>query len=103
MELLFIALIGVIIGGAARYALPGRATHGAALVPAIGGIAAMVLWVALTWAGLKWDGGVIWWIALFGTGVVVAAVDLIVGRARTRADAALLDSVTKRGVPAQTA
>jgi hypothetical protein len=100
MELMFIGLAGVIIGAAGRYALPWRHTHGAALMPAVGGIAALVLWVALTWAGLKWDGGVIWWIALFGTGAVVAVVDLIVGRVRMRADAALLDSVTKRGVPA---
>jgi hypothetical protein len=100
MELLFIALIGVIIGGAARYALPGRATHGAALVPAVGGIAAMVLWVALTWAGLKWDGGVIWWVAVLGTAVVSAAVALVLGRVRTHADAALQASVAQHGVRA---
>jgi quaternary ammonium compound-resistance protein SugE len=100
MELMFIALAGVIIGAAGRYALPWRRTHGAVLVPAVGGMAAMIIWVALTWAGLKWDGGVIWWIALFGTGVVVAAVDLLIGRVRVRADAALAASVAKRGVPA---
>ena len=100
MELLFIALAGLIIGYVGRVVLPWRGTHGALLVPAVGGIAAMVLWVALTWAGLKWDAGVIWWVALFGTGVVVAAVDLLVGRTRTRSDAALHANVTKRGVPA---
>jgi hypothetical protein len=100
MELMFIALAGLIIGAAGRYVLPWRHTHGAVLMPAVGGIAAMVLWVALTWAGLKWDAGVIWWIALFGTGAVVAVVDLLVGRLRTRADAALHDTVVKRGVPA---
>jgi hypothetical protein len=100
MELMFIALAGLIIGAAGRYALPWRHTHGVALMPAVGGVAAMVLWVALTWAGLAWDGGVIWWIALFGTGAVVAAIDLLVGRLRTRADAVLLESVTKHGVPA---
>ncbi|GAA4158330.1 hypothetical protein GCM10022286_11030 [Gryllotalpicola daejeonensis] len=100
MELMFIALAGLIIGAVGRYALPWRRTHGAALMPVVGGVAAMVLWVALTWAGLKWDGGVIWWIALIGTGVVVAVVDLLVGRLRTRSDAALLDSVTRHGLPA---
>jgi len=100
MELLFIALLGIVIGGAARYALPWRRTHGAALMPAVGGIAAMVLWVALTWAGLTWNGGVIWWITLIGTGVVVAAVDLLTGRARARSDAALHDTVAKHGLPA---
>lgn len=97
---MFIALAGVIVGTAGRYALPRRHTHGAALLPAVGGIAAMVLWVALTWAGLKWNGGVIWWIALIGTGVVVAAVDIAVGLLRTRTDAALHESVAKHGLPA---
>jgi len=100
MELMFIALGGLIIGAVGRYALPWRHTHGAVLMPVVGGVAAMVLWVALTWAGLKWDGGLIWWIALVGTGVVVAAVDVVVGRVRTRSDAALLDSLAKRGAPA---
>ena len=100
MELMFIALAGILIGGAGRYALPWRHTHGAVLMPAIGGIAAMVLWVALTWAGFKWDAGLIWWIALFGTGAVVALVDVLIGRVRTRADAALHDSVAKHGVAA---
>jgi len=100
MELMFIALLGIIIGAAGRYLLPWRETHGAILMPAVGGIAAMVLWVALTWAGLKWDAGVIWWIAPIGTGVIVAIVDLLIGRLRTRSDAALLAHITKNGVPA---
>ncbi|MFC4241872.1 hypothetical protein ACFOYW_00690 [Gryllotalpicola reticulitermitis] len=100
MELMFIALAGILIGFAGRYLLPWRSTHGAALMPALGGIAAMVLWVGLTWAGLKWDAGVIWWITLFGTGVVVAAVDILVGQVRTVSDAALLEHVTQHGVAA---
>ena len=100
MELMFIALAGILIGAAGRYALPWRHTHGVALMPAVGGISAMVLWVAFTWAGLKWDAGVIWWIALVGTGVVAAAVDLLVGTLRERSDAALHDAVAKRGVTA---
>ena len=82
MELLFIALAGVIIGLAGRYLLPWRATHGAALLPAIGGIAAMVLWVAL-----------------LGTGAVVAIVDLTVGRLRMRSDAALVEQISQHGLP----
>ena len=100
MELMFIALAGIIIGAVGRYALPWRHTHGTVLIPVVGGVAAMVLWVALTWAGLKWDAGVIWWIALFGTGAVVAVVDLLVGRVRTRSDAALLERITRHGAAA---
>lgn len=95
MELLFIALYGVVIGLAARYLLPERLRHGAALVPALGGAAAMVLWVALTWAGLKWDGGWIWVFALLGTGIVAVAADLLIGLARRRADASLAVLVAK--------
>lgn len=96
---MFVALAGILIGVAGRYLLPWRATHGAALLPAIGGIAGMVLWVALTWAGLKWDAGVIWWVTLFGTGAVVVAVDLLVGRLRTRSDAALTAHISQHGLP----
>jgi hypothetical protein len=80
--------------------LPNRHRHGAALLPGVGAAAAMILWVALTWAGLKWDGGWIWWIALIGTGIVVAVVDLVLGAVRKRADAALEAHVLRTGLPA---
>lgn len=98
MELLFIALGGAIIGLAARYFLPHRHTHGAVLMPALGVMVACVLWVALTWAGLKWNGGWIWWITLVGTAVVVAAADLVIGRVRTSRDDHLLAELTKGAV-----
>ena len=98
MELLFIALGGALLGLGARYLLPNRHTHGAVLIPALGVIAATVLWVALTWAGLKWDGGWIWWITLVGTAVIVAAVDIVVGRVRTGHDDKLLHTFAKGAV-----
>lgn len=98
MELLFVALAGAVIGLAARYLLPGRHTHGSALMPAIGVSLACILWVALTWAGLKWDGGWIWWITLLGTAVVVTAVDLVIGRVRTAHDEKLLHTLSRGAV-----
>jgi hypothetical protein len=98
VELLFIALGGALLGLGARYLLPNRHTHGAVLIPALGVIAATVLWVALTWAGLKWDGGWIWWITLVGTAVIVAAVDIVVGRVRTGHDDKLLHTLAKGAV-----
>ena len=95
MELLFITLAGAIIGLAARYLLPQRHTHGAALIPAIGVIASAALWVGLTWAGLKWDGGWIWVITLLGTAAIVVIVDLVIGRVRTTHDANLLATLSK--------
>lgn len=87
MELLFVAIFGALIGLVARYALPHRATHGALLVPAVGTIAAMVAWVALTWAGLRWDQGVIWIATLAFAALAAAGVDLAIGRRRSSADA----------------
>ncbi|QOD44795.1 hypothetical protein [Clavibacter zhangzhiyongii] len=93
MELLFVALFGALVGLVARYALPHRATHGALLVPATGAAAAMVAWVALTWAGLPWDQGVIWIATLGVSAVVSALVDVTVGRRRAAADARDLQAI----------
>ncbi|WP_378146959.1 hypothetical protein ACFJGV_03825 [Cnuibacter sp. UC19_7] len=86
MELLFVTLGGVILGIIARYALPGRGTHGVILVPAVGALASAVLWVALTWLGWPWDGGWIWAVTLVAAGLIVAVVDLVLGRVREEAD-----------------
>ncbi|MFF1877563.1 hypothetical protein [Leifsonia sp. NPDC058230] len=98
MELLFVALGGAILGLGARYLLPGRHTHGAVLVPAIGVIVASVLWVALTWAGLAWNGGWIWWITLGGTAVAVVVIDLLIGRVRNHSDERMLANLTKGAI-----
>ena len=93
MELLFVALFGALIGLVARYALPHRGTHGALLVPSVGTVAAMAAWVALTWAGLRWDQGVIWIATLGVSALAAAAVDLVVGRRRSAADARALAAI----------
>ncbi|OUE20073.1 hypothetical protein BFL36_11865 [Clavibacter michiganensis] len=93
MELLFVALFGALIGLVARYALPHRGTHGALLVPAIGTVAAMVAWVALTWAGLRWDQGVIWIATLGSSALAAAGVDLVLGRRRSAAHARALAAI----------
>lgn len=98
MELLFVALGGALLGLGARYFLPNRHTHGSVLMPAIGVMVASALWVALTWTGMKWNGGWIWWITLVGTAVIVAVVDLAVGRIRSTHDDRLLADLTKGAV-----
>jgi len=98
VELLFVVLGGAIIGLAGRYLLPNRHTHGSALIPAVGVAAASILWVALTWAGLKWDGGWIWWITLLGTAAIVAVADLVIGRLRSTADDRMLHSLARGAV-----
>ncbi len=103
MELLFITLGGAVIGLIARYSLPHRHAHGSVLIPALGAGLAAALWVALTWAGLKWDGGWIWWITLVGTAVFTAVVDLLLGSLRVRADERRLHRLTRTGVPTASA
>jgi uncharacterized membrane protein YeaQ/YmgE (transglycosylase-associated protein family) len=95
MELLFIGLIGAVLGLAARYLLPHRETHGAVLIPALGVIASVVLWVGLTWLGFKWDAGWIWWISILGTALVVIVVDIVIGQVRTRSDRQLLITLSR--------
>lgn len=99
MELLFIALGGAILGLAARYALPGRRTHGAVLVPAIGTMVASAVWVALTWLGMPWDGGWIWWVTLGVTLLASVAADLAVGRTRSAGDERMLHTLLRDGHP----
>jgi ABC-type branched-subunit amino acid transport system permease subunit len=90
MELLFVALGGAILGIAARYLFRHRETHGVILVPAIGVGVSAVVWVALTWLGMKWDGGWIWVITFAVTALAVGLVSPLVGIYRERSDIAQL-------------
>ncbi|MET0590478.1 MAG: hypothetical protein ABWZ77_04815 [Naasia sp.] len=87
MELLFVALGGALLGLLAHYTLPGRSTNGVVLVPAIGTAAAGIVWLALTWLGLAWDAGLIWWITLALSAATSAAAAILIGRQRERSDA----------------
>ena len=98
MELLFVTLGGAILGIGARYALPGRHTHGVALVPAIGAAVAAIVWVGLTWLGWAWDGGWIWVVSLVAAGLVAAASAFLIGPRREQADAALFERLARPGV-----
>jgi len=95
MELLFVTLGGVILGLAARYGVPKRDTHGALLVPAVGAIVASVVWAALTWVGLKFDGGWIWVVSLAAAGVVAGLVSVFLGRQRTASDTELVTRLSR--------
>ena len=100
MELLFVALLGAVIGLAARYFLPGRSTQGSVLVPAIGTVAASALWVALTWLGLNWASGWIWWVSLVGAAVASVVLNLVISRRRIHSDQRMLQRLANAGSPA---
>ncbi|MBC7763695.1 MAG: hypothetical protein H7201_18270 [Candidatus Saccharibacteria bacterium] len=95
MELLFVTLGGIVLGLAARYGLPKRDTHGVLLVPAIGAIAASVVWAALTWMGWKFDGGWSWVASLAAAGIVAALASALLGRQRRASDAELLTKLSR--------
>ncbi len=100
MELLFVALSGVVIGLAARYFLPGRSTQGSVLVPAIATATASGVWVGLTWLGWNWAGGWIWWVSLAASAVVSVVLNLVISRRRIHADQRMLQHLAHTGVRA---
>lgn len=95
MELLFVVVIGASLSLGVRYLVPGRQTHGALLVPAVGAAATAVVWVVCVWLGLTFDGGWIWVIALVLGPLASLAVALALPKRREAADAALLERLMK--------
>jgi hypothetical protein len=86
LELIFVTVIGASIAGLLRYLLPGRQTYGILLLPAIGAAATAVVWVALVWLGLTFDGGWIWFASLAAATLTSAAAALLLARSRPAAD-----------------
>lgn len=97
MELLFIVLIGLVLGLVARAALPGRVETGTALLPALGGASAAVVWVSLTWAHLKWDQPLIWTLTLLASVLTVVGAGVVLSRSRAAADERTFDRVACTG------
>ncbi|QKS17187.1 hypothetical protein HUN59_14115 [Curtobacterium sp. Csp2] len=86
MELLFAVLGGLILGAVAHVVVPWRSTRGVLLGPVVGGVAAAVVWEALTWAGWRYDGTWIWVVALVGALLVAVVAEWVLGRRRSAAD-----------------
>jgi quaternary ammonium compound-resistance protein SugE len=100
VELLFVVLIGVLVGLVARVVLPRHELTGVVLLPAIGGVSAAIVWVALTWARLRWDGGWIWVATIAACVLTVLGAAALITRARQRDDEALFERISKGGPPA---
>ena len=90
MELVYVTVIGAVLGGGARYLLPGRRNYGVLLLPAVGAAATSAVWAALVWLGWRFDGGWIWVVSLAAAVVASVVTALLLVRAREQGDARLL-------------
>jgi len=95
MELLFVCIAAASIGAVARYALPGRETHGVLLLPAIAIAVGAAVWALLTWFGMRFDGGWIWVVTLALTALAPVAAGALLPRRRREADARLLATLSR--------
>jgi hypothetical protein len=95
MELLFVTIIAFAIGLGWRYVLPGRETYGSMLLPSLTAAICAVVWEILLWAGLKFDGGWIWFISLTVSGLAGLAVALLLPRSRRTNDTHMLQRLSK--------
>jgi len=94
MELLFVVIIAAGIGAIVRYTVRGRTSYGAALLPSVSAAVASVVWVALLWLGLTFDGTWIWVAALGAATVVSFVIAAAVPRAREQRDRVMLAELT---------
>jgi len=95
MELLFVVLGAVLLGLIPRYLFADRDTYGSALLPAVSGAVASIVWAGLTWLGWTFDGGWIWWVSL-GAGLIAAiVVPLVITQRRKNHDEELFERLLK--------
>lgn len=101
MELVLIVTAAGLIGALLRYLVPGRHSHGLAVLPATGVIAGSVLWVILIWLGSPPNAWWSWAIALGLTTVAVLALAVILPKRRQVAEDALWAEMTGRSSATQ--
>jgi len=95
MELLFVCIAAAGIGAIARYLLPGRESHGVLLLPAIATAVGATVWALLTWLGMPFDGGWIWFVTLALSAVAAVGAGILLPRQRRDADARQLATLSR--------
>lgn len=95
MELLFVVLLAACLSLAVRYLFKARGTFGSAMFPAVGAAVSSVVWAGLTWLQWPFDGGWIWVLSLVAGPLVCVLIGMLLPKRRERADAALLDSLSR--------
>jgi hypothetical protein len=95
MELLFVVLLAASLSLGVRFIFRDRYTFGSAMFPAVGAAVAAAVWAALTWLQWPFDGGWIWVVSLLVSPLVCLAIGLFLPKRRQKADAELLDSLSR--------
>ena len=94
MEFVFVVVIAACLGAIVRYTIPGRDSHGAALLPAVSTAVTATVWVGLLWLGWTFDGGWIWAVSLIAGPAAAVAAAISLPPARARADEQLLHELS---------
>lgn len=87
MDIILALVFGAAVGLIAHFALPGRATRGAALAPLLGAVVGAAVWLAMTWAGATTADPWIWLASILVPAVVTFAVVALLARIRHARDA----------------
>jgi hypothetical protein len=95
MELLFVVLLASSASLAVRFLFKARETFGSAMFPAVGAAVSSVVWAGLTWLQWPFDGGWIWLLSLLAGPVACVLIGLLLPKRRQKADAAMLDSLSR--------
>jgi hypothetical protein len=94
MELLFVVIISASVGFIVTFSVRGRETYGVLLPAAAGAAVASVVWAALLWLGLTFDGTWIWVASLVAGGLASLGVALALPKRRRVADRAMLNRLS---------
>ena len=85
MQILIALVVGASIGLAVHFLAKARATRGPVLAPMIGALAAGLVWMILTWAGIGIDS--VWlWLSPFVVSWIAWPIVALMGRSRLAHD-----------------
>ena len=85
MQILIAFVVGASIGLAVHFLASARGTRGPVLAPIIGALAAGLVWMTLTWAGIGTDS--VWlWLSPFVVSWIAWPIVAVIGRARRAHD-----------------
>ncbi|GAA2748867.1 hypothetical protein [Amnibacterium kyonggiense] len=86
MQLIYAETVAIVLGLAAHAVLPRRDLTGVLLLPAVAGVAAAVVWVALTWARVEQGGAAMWLASLLAAVLSAVVAGVVVRRSRAARD-----------------